>query len=200
MSDNNWVSKLNARREQAYRDLEERKRAEADRLVDPDTGEPISEDQAALNEAIERDPEFQRWIDDGGFLQGEQDLELSSDVFADLRKAKREAVRLAQFFPQPAPLTPEQMALINQPPKPFVDMVNHPPHYTSPAHCKNCGAPIECIQITRHLPFNLGNALKYIWRAGFGGKKNVDPVEDLRKSVWYLNDEINERVEQELED
>lgn len=81
--------------------------------------------------------------------------------------------------------------------KPTVDMVNHPPHYKSPARCKNCGASIECIQISRHLPFNLGNALKYIWRAGFGGKKNVDPVEDLQKAVWYLNDEITECVERE---
>ena len=79
-------------------------------------------------------------------------------------------------------------------------MVNHPPHYRSPSTCKNCGSSIECIQISRYLPFNLGNALKYIWRAGFGGKSKVDPVEDLRKAVWYLNDEINERVLREVED
>ena len=38
------------------------------------------------------------------------------------------------------------------------DVVNHPSHYT--------GHPsgIECIQITEHMGFNLGNALKYIWR------------------------------------
>lgn len=60
------------------------------------------------------------------------------------------------------------------------DMVSHPPHYL--------GHPsgVECIEITRHMNFNLGNALKYIWRSGQKG----DAVEDLRKAVWYLNDEI----------
>jgi len=60
------------------------------------------------------------------------------------------------------------------------DMVNHPPHYT------NHPSGVECIEITRHMNFNLGNALKYIWRAGL--KK--DAIEDLKKSVFYINDEI----------
>lgn len=67
------------------------------------------------------------------------------------------------------------------------DMVNHPPHYkSSPATCSACEAAIECIDITRHLNFNLGNALKYIWRAEYKGSR----LEDLKKAVWYLQDEI----------
>ena len=63
------------------------------------------------------------------------------------------------------------------------DPVNHPKHYT------NHPSGIECIEITRHMSFNLGNALKYIWRADL--KDNAD--EDLRKAIWYLNDELKKR-------
>ena len=48
------------------------------------------------------------------------------------------------------------------------DPVNHPKHYT------NHPSGIECIQITEHMGFNLGNALKYIWRCDL--KK--DAIED----------------------
>ena len=64
------------------------------------------------------------------------------------------------------------------------DPVNNPSHYT--AHPSG----VECLQITRHMNFNLGNALKYIWRAGLKG----DAVEDLKKAVFYLQDEIK-RIE-----
>ena len=60
------------------------------------------------------------------------------------------------------------------------DPVNHPLHYTSHP------SGIECIQITRHMNFNLGNAVKYIWRAGL----KYDAIEDLEKARFYLNDEI----------
>lgn len=62
------------------------------------------------------------------------------------------------------------------------DPVNHPEHYTSHP------SGIECIEITRHMGFCLGNAVKYIWRAD---RKNG--VEDLQKAVWYLQDEIKRR-------
>ena len=63
------------------------------------------------------------------------------------------------------------------------DNIQHPKHYTSHP------SGIECIQITRHMGFNLGNAIKYIWRADL---KN-DALEDLEKAVWYLIDEIQKR-------
>jgi hypothetical protein len=61
-----------------------------------------------------------------------------------------------------------------------VDMVNHPPHYTSHP------SGVECIEITRYMGFNLGNAFKYIWRADLKG----DSIEDLEKAIFYLKDEI----------
>lgn len=66
------------------------------------------------------------------------------------------------------------------------DAVNHPPHYTSSeACCPSCDRPIECIDVTRHLSFNIGNAIKYLWR-----HKLKNGKEDLKKSIWYINDEI----------
>lgn len=68
--------------------------------------------------------------------------------------------------------------------------VDHPPHYSStPAKC-SCGKTIECIAVARHMNFNRGNALKYIWRAGL----KDDETQDLMKAIWYLDDEIK-RIE-----
>ena len=61
------------------------------------------------------------------------------------------------------------------------DIINHPPHYTEHP------SKIECIEITRHLSFNRGNAIKYLWRCG---KKDI-VNQELKKAIWYLNDEIN---------
>lgn len=63
------------------------------------------------------------------------------------------------------------------------DSVNHPPHYTSHP------SGIECIQITEHMNFNVGNAMKYLWRAD---EKNA-PIEDLKKARWYIDREIARR-------
>lgn len=63
------------------------------------------------------------------------------------------------------------------------DPVNHPKHYT--AHPSG----VECIQVTEHMNFCLGNAMKYIWRADL---KN-DAVEDLEKAKWYIERELNLR-------
>jgi hypothetical protein len=72
----------------------------------------------------------------------------------------------------------------------MTDVINHPPHYTSrDMACSACAEKIECIDVTRHMSFNLGNAIKYIWRCDY---KDAS-VEDLKKAVWYLNDEIKKR-------
>jgi hypothetical protein len=71
------------------------------------------------------------------------------------------------------------------------DAVNHPKHYNSlPAKCE-CGKHIECIQVVRHTNFNIGNVIKYLWRAGY--KDGVVDLEDLKKARWYLDDEIERR-------
>lgn len=67
------------------------------------------------------------------------------------------------------------------------DVINHPSHYTS-------YPGIEVIELTEHLNFCRGNAVKYIARAGL--KSNQTEVEDLKKAVWYINREI-ERLERE---
>lgn len=59
------------------------------------------------------------------------------------------------------------------------DMVNHPPHYN--------GHPsgVECIEVTELLPFNLGNAFKYVFR-----HRAKNGREDLEKARWYLQREL----------
>lgn len=70
------------------------------------------------------------------------------------------------------------------------DKVNHPSHY-----CwlkDRCG--IEVIDITRHLDFDLGNAVKYILRSGKKTEQGYDDIEkeieDLQKAIFYINDKI----------
>ena len=63
------------------------------------------------------------------------------------------------------------------------DSVNHPKHYTDHP------SGVECIQITEHMGFCLGNAIKYIWRADL---KN-DAIEDLEKAKWYIERELKKR-------
>ena len=60
------------------------------------------------------------------------------------------------------------------------DPVNHPKHYTEHP------SGVECIEITEHMNFCVGNAIKYLWRAGL----KCEQVEDLRKARWYIDREI----------
>ena len=62
------------------------------------------------------------------------------------------------------------------------DIVNHPPHYIEHP------SGVQCIEITEHMSFCMGNAVKYLWRAD---KKNG--LEDLRKAAWYIQREIDRR-------
>jgi len=66
------------------------------------------------------------------------------------------------------------------------DNVNHPFHYTQHP------SGVECIEVTEHYNFCIGNAIKYLWRAGL--KSSVDSskhIEDLKKAIWYINREIS---------
>ena len=60
------------------------------------------------------------------------------------------------------------------------DPVNHPKHYTTHP------SGVECIEITEHMNFCVGNAIKYLWRSGLKGEQ----IEDLRKARWYIDREI----------
>lgn len=66
--------------------------------------------------------------------------------------------------------------------------VNHPQHYN--AHPSG----IECIDVVEHFNFNLGNAIKYVWRADEKG----NAIQDLEKAVWYIQREIERRNKQNL--
>jgi hypothetical protein len=61
--------------------------------------------------------------------------------------------------------------------------INHPRHYN--AHPSG----VECIAVVEHMSFNVGNAIKYLWRADEKGA----PLQDLRKAVWYITREIERR-------
>ena len=63
------------------------------------------------------------------------------------------------------------------------EQVYSPKHYT--AHPSG----VECITITEHFSFNIGNAVKYLWRCGLKG----DEIEDLKKARWYIDREIARR-------
>ena len=60
--------------------------------------------------------------------------------------------------------------------------VNHPKHYNSHP------SGVECIDIIRHMPHNVGAAIKYCWRARL--KDGSPTIEDYKKAIWYLEDEI----------
>lgn len=68
------------------------------------------------------------------------------------------------------------------------DAVNHPSHYTQ--------YPVEVIELTRHMSFNRGNAVKYVARAGFKGGPEKE-LEDINKAIWYLNDEKKQLEEKQ---
>lgn len=69
-------------------------------------------------------------------------------------------------------------------PKNFDDEVNHPAHYT--AHPSG----VECIDIVEAFNFNIGNAIKYLWRAGL----KADALTDLKKAQWYINREVEREL------
>jgi len=75
------------------------------------------------------------------------------------------------------------------------DRVNHPSHYNSHP------SGIEFIEVGRWFNFNVGNAMKYLWRAGLKDEAGIEVltkhIEDLKKAQWYIADEIK-RVEKEL--
>ena len=70
------------------------------------------------------------------------------------------------------------------------DRVSHPSHYTWLKDL--CG--IEVIDITRHMDFDLGNAIKYILRSGHKSEQGYSDkektIEDLKKAIFYINDKI----------
>jgi hypothetical protein len=69
-----------------------------------------------------------------------------------------------------------------------VNPADHDP-VNAPAHYRSHPSGIECIQVTEHMGFLLGNVIKYLWRADLKG----DAIDDLRKARWYLDRELARR-------
>ena len=87
-------------------------------------------------------------------------------------------------------VTPDVVDAYRKQNKVHEGLVNHPLHYTSHP------SGIECITIARHYCFAIGNAIKYLWRAGLkkdmGKSDREKEIEDLEKAKWYIQDRINE--------
>jgi hypothetical protein len=71
------------------------------------------------------------------------------------------------------------------------DSVNHPRHYNSNP------SGVECIDVVEHMTFNIGNAIKYLWRAGLKTPRartikeaKEVTIQDLKKARWYIDREI----------
>lgn len=128
--------------------------------------------QDAINEAHENHQRLAR----GGYIPPHRDI-TEQEIDGDYVRGGVD---------RQAPLADWEVELLNgvevlNAPDP--DPVHHPSHYTSHA------SGVECIQITRHMGFNLGNAFKYIWRADLKGAA----IQDLEKAIFYIQDEIAKR-------
>lgn len=65
------------------------------------------------------------------------------------------------------------------------DAVHHPAHYTTHP------SGVECIAIVEHMTFNVGSAVKYLWRLG----KKDDVIQELGKARWYIDREIQREIQ-----
>lgn len=126
-------------------------------------------------------------VHESGAIDGTQAINVLATSFANtLRDEINRNGVMADYIKVCMEQQAERIDLDNLPPaEPEHDPVNHPKHYTSHP------SGIECIEITRHMGFNLGNAVKYIWRDGL--KDAEVPIQDLKKALWYLQDEIKLR-------
>ena len=98
-------------------------------------------------------------------LETENDLSMIRELAEELNELKCKSLKEET----------EKLRKLNQ------DMINHPEHY------KKHPSGIECIEVTEHMDFCLGNAIKYIWRSAEKGKQ----IEDLKKAIFYINRKIN---------
>lgn len=68
-----------------------------------------------------------------------------------------------------------------------------------PVYYKEHPSGVECIDIARHYCFSIGNAIKYLWRAGLkkeiGIHDTAKEIEDLNKAIWYIQDRIKQLKE-----
>ena len=101
-----------------------------------------------------------------------------------MKRGNRKALQAPEIIENKEYFTPAKTTLVKE------DKVNHPSHYTWLK--EKCG--IEVIDITRHLDFDTGNAVKYLLRAGHKSEEGMTDkektIQDLEKAVWYMQDKI----------
>jgi hypothetical protein len=138
---------------------------------------------------------YREWVADAQFVEARtatgDHVYGSGTVFAYADQPTVEIERadgtrfswVASFCTEADPKDVIPQPLRFRPQEPVNDAVNHPAHYTEHP------SGVECITVTEHMGFCLGNAVKYIWRADL---KN-DAIEDLEKAAWYIRREIDRR-------
>ena len=64
----------------------------------------------------------------------------------------------------------------------------------NPQHYKQHPSGIECIAVAQHYDYSVGNAFKYLWRAGlkkdYSQEDKDKEIEDLKKAIWYIENKI----------
>ena len=122
----------------------------------------------------------------GCFFQGHRECKLENPKYCGDTRNDGKSINY-KLVEQCKPKDMEQKEEVN------TDNVNHPKHYTSHP------SGIECIEITRHHNFDIGNAIKYLWRAGLKSEEGMEDsdkqAEDLNKAIWYIKDEIKRITE-----
>ena len=108
-------------------------------------------------------------------------------ISSEVKQLQNEVSNLENLYNSIHP----QESTSEQKDSPSKDKVNHPSHYS---YLKElCG--VEVIDITRHMDFDTGNALKYLLRAGHKSEQGYDDttkaIEDLQKAIFYIKDKIN---------
>lgn len=122
----------------------------------------------------------------GNIYLSKQDYTLVCDTGEDYSFGK-EGKYFAEHFEE---VTPDVVDIYKRQGKVQEGLVDHPLHYNSHP------SGIECIEIARHYCFSIGNAIKYLWRAGLKqevGKSDITKeIEDLEKAKWYIDDRIKQ--------
>ena len=108
-------------------------------------------------------------------------------ISSEVKQLQNEISNLEKLYNSTHP----QESTSEQKDSPSKDKVNHPSHYS---YLKElCG--VEVIDITRHLDFDTGNAVKYLLRAGHKSEQGYDDttkaIEDLQKAIFYIKDKIS---------
>lgn len=131
------------------------------------------------------DDNIHYFVQDNIYLS-KQDYTLVCDTGEDYSFGK-EGKYFAEHFEE---VTPDVVDIHRRQGKVQEGLVDHPLYYNSHP------SGIECIEIARHYCFSIGNAIKYLWRAGLKqevGKSDVaKEIEDLEKAKWYIDDRIKQ--------